>query len=122
MESVLEHNRIPEMIGSDAEYDAWKRELDRMHNAYAAGDMANYDDDRFRAIVTLLRTYPHQDAIDIILGVMQAKGLRQIDLAPYLGGQNRVSEVLNRKRSLTIPMMRALHNELGISYDDLMRE
>jgi antitoxin component HigA of HigAB toxin-antitoxin module len=122
MESVVEKTALPQAIQSDAEYDAFKGELDRMHNAFAAGDMSNYDDDRFRAIVSLLRSYHKQDAVDIILSTMDAKGLRQIDLAPYLGGQNRASEVLSRKRPLTIKMMRALHDGLGISYDDLMRE
>jgi HTH-type transcriptional regulator/antitoxin HigA len=122
MESVIENSVLPQTISSDAEYDTWQRELDRMHDAFAAGDMSNYDDDRFRAIVTLLRAYHKQDAVDIVLSVMDAKGLRQSDLAPLLGGQNRVSEVLNRKRPLTLKMMRALHDGLGISYDDLMRE
>lgn len=121
MESVVEKTALPQAIQSDAEYDAFKGELDRMHDAFAAGDMGNYDDDRFRAIVILLRAYHKQDAVDIILSTMSAKGLRQIDLAPYLGGQNRASEVLSRKRPLTIKMMRALHDGLGISYDDLMR-
>lgn len=121
MESVVEKTVLPVRIQSDAEYDALKQELDAMHNAFAAGDMNHYDDDRFRAIVTLLRAYHKQDAVDIILSTMDAKGLRQIDLVSYLGGQNRVSEVLNRKRPLTIKMMRALHDGLGISYDDLMR-
>jgi antitoxin component HigA of HigAB toxin-antitoxin module len=112
---------LPTAIQSDAEYNAFKHEIDAMHNAFAAGDMSNYDDDRFRSIVALLRSYHKQDAVDIILSTMDAKGLRQIDLAPYLGGQNRVSEVLSRKRPLTIKMMRALHDRLGISYDDLMR-
>jgi HTH-type transcriptional regulator/antitoxin HigA len=113
---------LPQAIQSNAEYDAFKGELDRMHDAFAAGDMSNYDDDRFRAIVALLRAYPKQDAIDIIQSTMDAKGLQQKDLAPYLGGQNRASEVLSRKRPLTIKMMRALHEAYGISYDDLMRQ
>jgi HTH-type transcriptional regulator / antitoxin HigA len=121
MESIVEKTALPQAIQSDAEYDAFKGELDRMHDAYAAGDMDSYDDDRFRAIVVLLRAYPKQDAIDIILNAMSSKGLQQKDLAPLLGGQNRASEVLSRKRPLTIKMMRALHDGLGISYDDLMR-
>ena len=122
METVTLKTALPEAITSDAEYDAFKRELSQMHDAFAANDMINYDNDRFTAIVDLMRAYPYQDAVDIILSVMKAKGLRQIDLAPYLGGQNRASEVLSRKRSLTRGMMRALHDGLGISYDDLMRE
>jgi HTH-type transcriptional regulator/antitoxin HigA len=53
---------------------------------------------------------------------MEQLGLRQKDVAPLLGGKNRASEVLARKRPLTLPMIRALHRRLAIPTDLLIQE
>ena len=45
--------------------------------------------------------------------------MKKTDLAPILGGKNRVSEVLNRKRKLTMKMIRALNKELNIPAEAL---
>lgn len=60
------------------------------------------------------------DPIDAILFRMHEKGLKQTDLIPYFGTSSRVSEVLNRKRPLTVQMIRALAVGLGISADTLV--
>ena len=52
---------------------------------------------------------------------MESRGLRRLDLEPYLGSRARVAEVLNRRRSLTIDMIRKLHAGLGISAEVLIR-
>lgn len=52
--------------------------------------------------------------IEAIKFRMEQAGLRQRDLVPYIGSSSKVSEVLNGKRPLSIPMMKALHRELGI--------
>jgi HTH-type transcriptional regulator/antitoxin HigA len=62
------------------------------------------------------------DPIDAILFRMEERGLRQTDLAKVLGGKNRASEVLARKRPLTLPMIRALHEKLDIPPALLIRE
>ncbi|MGH8251958.1 MAG: helix-turn-helix domain-containing protein [Steroidobacteraceae bacterium] len=62
------------------------------------------------------------DPIDAIIFRMEQQGLRQKDVAALLGGKNRASEVLARKRSLTIPMIRALYERLDIPLDLLIRE
>lgn len=62
------------------------------------------------------------DPIDAILFRMEQQGLRQKDLSDLLGGKNRVSEVLARKRPLTLPMIRALYDKLEISPELLIRE
>ena len=62
------------------------------------------------------------DPIDAILFRMEERGLRQKDLARVLGGKNRASEVLARKRPLTLPMIRALHEKLDIPPALLIRE
>lgn len=62
------------------------------------------------------------DPVDAILFRMEQRGLRQKDVARALGGKNRASEVLTRKRPLTLPMIRALHEELDIPTELLVRE
>ena len=62
------------------------------------------------------------DPIDAILFRMEERGLLQKDIASALGGKNRASEVLARKRPLTLPMIRALHEKLGIPPGLLIRE
>jgi HTH-type transcriptional regulator/antitoxin HigA len=62
------------------------------------------------------------DPLSAIRFRMEQQGLRSKDLAPYLGGPNRVSEVLAGKRALTVPMIRRLHNELGIPAEALVQE
>jgi HTH-type transcriptional regulator/antitoxin HigA len=62
------------------------------------------------------------DPIDAILFRMEERGLRQKDVARVLGGKNRASEVLSRKRPLTLSMIRALHEKLDIPPALLIRE
>jgi HTH-type transcriptional regulator/antitoxin HigA len=62
------------------------------------------------------------DPIDSSLFRMEERGLRQTDLAKVLGGKNRASEVLSRKRPLTLPMIRALQEKLDIPPALLIRE
>jgi HTH-type transcriptional regulator/antitoxin HigA len=52
---------------------------------------------------------------------MESRGLSRRDLEPYLGSRARVAEVLNRKRGLSIEMIRRLHQGLGISADILIQ-
>jgi HTH-type transcriptional regulator / antitoxin HigA len=60
------------------------------------------------------------DAVEAIKFRMEQEGLRQKDLAVYFPGKNRVSEILNRKRPLSIGMIRALHRGLGIPAEVLI--
>ncbi len=60
------------------------------------------------------------DPIDAIKLKMEEEGLKRKDLAPYFGSISRVSEVLNRKRPLTLDMIRKLHRGLGISAETLL--
>ena len=61
------------------------------------------------------------DAVEAIQFRMEQQGLRQKDLADLLGGKNRASEILARKRPLTIPMIRALSRHLHIPAELLVR-
>jgi HTH-type transcriptional regulator/antitoxin HigA len=60
------------------------------------------------------------DPIEAIKFRMDQSELKKTDLARYLGGRNRSTEILNRKRSLSVRMMRALHNELKIPAASLL--
>jgi HTH-type transcriptional regulator/antitoxin HigA len=62
------------------------------------------------------------DPIDAILFRMEQQKLSQRDLVPFIGSRSKVSEVLSRKRQLTLSMIRALHNGLGIPADSLIRD
>jgi HTH-type transcriptional regulator/antitoxin HigA len=62
------------------------------------------------------------DPIEAIKFRMEQQGLKAKDLQPMIGGANRVYEVLNRKRPLSLAMVRKLHSGLGISAACLIRE
>jgi HTH-type transcriptional regulator/antitoxin HigA len=83
--------------------------------------------DELEILATLIEAYearhhpiPEPDPIEYIKYKMQERGLLQRDVAQWFGGENRVSEVLNRKRKLTAKMMKALHDNLGISAEVLL--
>lgn len=83
--------------------------------------------ERLELLTVLLESYENSkypvespDPIDAIIFRMHEKGLKQADLAPFFGTNSRVSEVLNRKRPLTVQMIRSLSIGLGISADTLI--
>jgi len=60
------------------------------------------------------------DPIEAIKIKMEVNGLKKKDLVEYFGSASRVSEVLNRKRPLTLEMMRKIHHGMGISAETLL--
>ncbi len=87
------------------------------------------DDDLVDVLVTLIQAYEARhypieapDPIAAIEFMMEQKGLRRRDLEPAIGSRGRVSEVMTRKRPLTLPMVRALSRLLDIPTDILVRE
>lgn len=62
------------------------------------------------------------DPVEAILFRMREQGLRQKELAAIVGGKNRASEILSRKRPLTLAMIRALHEKLDIPSELLIRQ
>ncbi len=83
--------------------------------------------DELEILATLVEAYEARhyaiadpDPIEYIKYKMEEQGLLQRDVAQWFGGANRVSEVLNRKRRLTAKMMKALHENLGISAEILL--
>ncbi|NVN03288.1 MULTISPECIES: ImmA/IrrE family metallo-endopeptidase [Asaia] len=82
---------------------------------------------RMEVLTVLIESYENgkcpvepTDPIDAILFRMEERGLKRADLIPYFGTSSRVSEVLNRKRPLTVQMIRALSLGLGISAETLV--
>ncbi|ALO17243.1 Antitoxin HigA [Salinivirga cyanobacteriivorans] len=62
------------------------------------------------------------DPIEAIKIRMEELNMRQVDLIPVIGGKSRVSEILNRKRRLTIQMIRRLKERLNLSAELLIRD
>ena len=62
----------------------------------------------------------HPDPIDLILFAMEQRELSKKDMIPLLGSASRVSEVLGRKRPLTLPMIRNLHHGLKLPLEVLI--
>jgi len=63
---------------------------------------------------------PASDPIEAIKFLMEQNSLSRKDLEPYIGTSGRVSEVLGRKRNLTLAMIRKLHKGLKIPYESLI--
>jgi len=83
--------------------------------------------DYFEVLMMLIESYeakhfyrPVTDPIDAIKYRMELKGLTPKDLVPMIGKLNRVYEILNRSRPLTLPMIRRLHQQLGIPAESLI--
>lgn len=84
--------------------------------------------DRLDVLATLIDAYETQaypmdppDPIEAIEFRMEQMGLTRRDLEPMIGTRARVAEVMNRKRGLSIEMIRRLHEGLGISAEVLIR-
>jgi HTH-type transcriptional regulator/antitoxin HigA len=83
--------------------------------------------DELDMLATLLEAYEDRhfpieppDPVDAILFRAEQMGLDRKDLEPYLGSRHRVSEILNRKRNLSITMIRRLHAGLSIPLESLV--
>lgn len=111
-------------IRTESDHDAAMAEVERLWGA----ENGTPDGDRLDLLVTLIdayegRTFPIDapDPIEAIQFRMEQLGLTRKDLEPLIGTRARVAEVMNRKRGLSIDMIRRLHKELGISADVLIR-
>lgn len=85
--------------------------------------------DELDILATLVQVFEEQhypieapDPIEAIKFRMEQQGLQNADLIPYFGQRSRVSEILNRKRKLTITMIRKLNEGLKIPLDSLIKE
>lgn len=112
-------------IRNEADYDEALAEIDRLMGATPGTP----ESDKLEILVTLVERYESEhwaieapDPISAIHHVMEARGLRQKDLAALIGSQPHASEVLRRRRPLSLAMIRVLSREWSLPADVLVRE
>ena len=110
-------------IRTEADYQAALAEIERLFGTA----LNTPEGDRLDVLTTLVEAYedlhyriPAPDPVEAIKYYMESRGLSRGDLEPYLGSRARVSEVLSRKRPLSLSMIRRLHTGLGIPADVLI--
>ena len=111
-------------IRTEADYNAALAEIERLWGALAGTPQG----DRLDILATLVDDYEDEhypmdppDPIEAIKFRMEQQGLTRKNLEGILGTRTRVAEVLNRRRGLSINMIRRLHEKLGISAEVLIR-
>ena len=111
-------------IRTEADYNAALKEIDSLMMA----EPNTPDGEKLDVLVTLVEAYEAKhypldlpDPVEAIKFEMEQKGLTVKDLEPMIGKSNRVYEVLNYKRSLTLKMIWKLNQELGIPAESLIK-
>ncbi len=111
-------------IRSESDYEAALKEIESLLDSQPGSPEA----DRMDILVTLVEAYEAKhfpipnpdDPVEVLEYYIESRGLSRSDLLPYLGSKERVSEILNRKRGLSLEMIRRLHAGLGIPADLLV--
>jgi HTH-type transcriptional regulator/antitoxin HigA len=111
-------------IRGKKDYEAALKEVERLWGA----KLGTPEGDRLDVLATLIDVYETThfpmdppDPVEAIKFRMEQQGLTRKDLEPLIGTRTRVAEILNRRRGLSIEMIRRLHKTLGISADVLIR-
>jgi HTH-type transcriptional regulator / antitoxin HigA len=111
-------------IHSNADHEVALKKVERLWGAKSGSP----DGDRLDVLATLIDAYEAEhfpldppDPIEAIKFRMEQQNLTRRDLEEIIGSRTRIAEVLNRKRGLSIDMIRRLHEHLGISADVLIR-
>jgi len=117
----------PRIIKTDEQYRRFLTEVEAL--AAEDPDSESEAGARLELLAKLVEDYERTrfpfakpDPVDAILFRMEEQGLRQKDIAELLGGKNRASEILSRKRPLTLPMIRSLYERLNIPAGLLIQE
>ena len=112
-------------IRTEEDYD---KALDRLEKIFDS-DPGTKDGDELEILALLIEDYENKhypigppDPIEAIKFRMEQMGLKQKDLGEILGHKSRASEILNRKRKLTLNMIRTLNEKLNISTEVLVQE
>ncbi|GAB6061182.1 helix-turn-helix domain-containing protein [Desulfonatronum parangueonense] len=112
-------------IRTDQDYRSALREIERLMSA----EMNTPEGDRLDILTTLVEAYERKhfpmelpDPVEAIKFRMDQMGLHPKDLEPMIGRSNRVYEILNRKRPLTLKMVWQLHKGLGIPAESLVKQ
>jgi HTH-type transcriptional regulator/antitoxin HigA len=113
-------------LRSEADYTWALSEIERYFTHEPVAGSA--DADRFDVLADLIAAYesrnwpiPVSDPVEAIQYRMELGGFQSRDLAKVLGSKSRASEILNRKRALTLDMVAALNREWGIPADLLVQ-
>jgi len=113
------------LLKNDQDYQAALARLDALMDA----DPGSLEEEELALLSYLVDKYEAEhfpielpDPVEAIKFRMEQQDLTRKDLIPYIGSQSKVSEVLNRKRPLSLSMMRALHEGLGIPAEVLLQE
>jgi len=116
---------VQRIIKTEADYQAALSRIDKLMDA----EPNTPEGDELELLVTLVELYEGRKypidmpgAVEAIKFRMEQSGLNQQDLVPFIGSKSKVSEVLNKKRPLSLSMMRALHKGLGIPAEILLQE
>ena len=111
-------------IKTEADYQSALKEIEKLFGAKPGSS----EGDQLDVLITLVEAYedehydiPAPDPIEAINYFMESRGLTRVDLEPYIGSRARISEILNRKRPLTLSMIQRLHSELGIPAEVLVK-
>ncbi len=111
-------------IRNEEDYETALEEIE----ALWAAESGTPEADRLDILVMLVEMYeaehypiPDPDPIELILHVMEARGLTRRDMEPYFGSRTRVSEILNRRRPLSLEMIRKLQSGLRLPADILVQ-
>src|SRR5271163_3417459 len=111
-------------IRTNADYEAALKEVERLWGAKPGSRECDHLD----VLATLIDAYENEhfpldppDPIEAIKFRMEQQNLTRRDLEEIIGSRTRIAEILNRKRGLSIGMIRRLHEHLGISADVLIR-
>lgn len=114
-------------IRSENDYRAALKRVEQFFDAAQEPDPDSEEGAFFEALMTLVEAYERKhypisppDPIEAIKFRMDQNGISVKDLEPIIGKSNRVYEVLNRKRPLTLAMIRRLHSALGIPAEVLI--
>lgn len=111
-------------IRTEKDHDAALARIDKLMDAQPGTP----ESDELDVLVTLVEAYEARhfpvgtpDPIDALVFRMEQQGLTRKDLEHYIGHSGRVAEVLNRRRSLSLNMIRRLHQGLGIPLESLIQ-
>ncbi len=111
-------------IKTEANYIEALHNIEKLMNA----KKDTQEGDKLDILVTLVESYEEKhhpilppDPVEAIFHQMESQDLSRKDLEPLLGSRARVSEILNKRRSLTLSMIRKLQKGLGISAEILVK-
>jgi Predicted transcription regulator containing HTH domain len=111
-------------IRTESDYESVIKEIEMLMESQPGTP----EGDRMDVLVTLVEAYEAKhfpipepdDPVEVLEYYMESRGISRTELIDYLGSKERVSEVLNRKRRLSLEMIRRLHAGLGIPTDLLV--